>query len=119
MRRYVSALLVIVMLIAAFAGCTSDEVQIKTYNWEDNGDVEIMRDRMRNDLYDKEIDPSQQLSDLQKDGSFKSVDYYSEKQDTWHPIEHLENVLKMTKAAYTPENKWYMNEELINGINSA
>lgn len=118
-RKYISVFLVIVMLVVAFAGCTSNEVQIKVYNWEDNGDVEIMRDRMRNDLYDKEIDPSQQLSDLQKDGSFKSVDYYSEKQDTWHPIEHLENVLKMTKAAYSPENKWYMNEELINGINSA
>lgn len=44
------------------------------YTWEDNGDIEQIQAHMPEELYDPQADPSQCLTDLNEDGSFKSID---------------------------------------------
>ena len=68
------------------------------------------------DLYDPQADPSACLANLRADGSFKSIDYDTQKKDIWHPIRHLNAILRMQSAAYTPGNPFYRNGELLAGI---
>ena len=86
------------------------------YDWADNGDLEKIRSRMLQDLYNPQADPSACLANLGADGSFKNIDYYTEKKDIWHPSRHLDAILLMQSAAYTPGNPFYGNGELIAGI---
>lgn len=90
-----------------------------SFTWDNNGDIEIIRNRMVAELQDSEIDPSELLTDLQSNGSFSSVDYYSERRDTWYPAQHLTNILTMSTAAYSLGNPYYKNPQLIEGINRA
>ena len=46
----------------------------RDYTWEDNGDIEQIQAHMPEELYDPQADPSQCLTDLNEDGSFKSID---------------------------------------------
>lgn len=89
------------------------------YTWEDNGDMEIMKERMTMELYDVNADPSAYIADINTDGSFASIDYDTEMKDTWHPAKHLDYILTMQAAAYTPNNTYYNNAELITLIGRA
>lgn len=91
----------------------------RDYQWVENEDIEIIRERMLEDRYDSIVDPSDVIEDLREDGSFASIDYETDKKDTWHPIKHLENILVMEVAAYSPGNHFYLDQELIDGINKA
>lgn len=86
------------------------------YTWEDNGDIEQIQARMLEDLYDAQANPEKCLENLNADGSFRDIDYYTDKKDIWHPKKHLDYILLMESAAYTKENPYYMNRELIDGI---
>ncbi|HIR53787.1 MAG TPA: hypothetical protein IAB39_10420 [Candidatus Onthovicinus excrementipullorum] len=86
------------------------------YDWVDNGDLKKIRSRMLQDLYDPQADPSACLANLGADGFFKNIDYYTDKKDIWHPSRHLDAILLMQSAAYTPGNPFYGNGELIAGI---
>lgn len=97
----------------------TETLNYQEYSFEKNGDIEIIRSRMIRDLYDNNADPSECLANLNDDGSFSNIDYYTEKKDTWHPAEHLDKILVMEKAAYSPENKFYGNKELTESINKA
>lgn len=81
------------------------------FNWIDNNDIETIRERITSEQNDAELDITDILNDLSEDGSFKSIDYYTDKKDTWHPAKHLENILKMQIACHTPENSFYQNEK--------
>lgn len=95
-----------------------DVKPILNYTWEDS-DMDVIRTRMLDDLQDKEANPSELLLNQCSDGSFSDIEYFTDKKDTWHPIKHLDNILLMQSAAYTPDNPYYQNEELINAINKA
>lgn len=112
------------MIISAVITMTScslktKSVDYKNYTYEDNDDISEIRSRMVNDLYDRSADPQQYIEKLNDDGSFSDIDYYTDKKDTWHPAEHLDRILIMEKAAYSPENKYYKDKNLINSINKA
>lgn len=79
----------------------------------------MIKERILSGLYDNEIDPSYLLNEQNDDGSFKTVDYYTEKRDIWYPSLHLKNILLMQKACYSPDNLQYMNKQLTDGVNLA
>lgn len=99
--------------------CKNKKVNYQNYTFKDNDDIKIIRLRMTEDLYDSSADPQQYIEKLNADGSFSDIDYYTDKKDTWHPAEHLDRILIMEKAAYTPKNKYYKDENLIGSINNA
>lgn len=112
------------MIISAVITMTScslktKSVDYKNYTYEDNDDISEICSRMINDLYDSEVDPSEYLAQLCNDGSFSDIDYYTDKKDIWYPSKHLDRILVMEKAAYSPENKYYKDKNLINSINKA
>lgn len=122
LKRVATVLFIVMVLLWLFnvlTGCESIIRPTWNYDWEDNGEMEILRERMVSDLSDEEIDPTSLILDFQEDGSFASVDYYSEKQDTWHPAKHLKNILAMQKAVYTPENSFYKDQSIIDKVNKA
>lgn len=81
--------------------------------------MKTIRKRMLEDLHNAQADPAQCLTDLNEDGSFRSIAYFTDKKDTWHPVKHLDNILLMQAAAYSKGNKFYQNPELIHGIKQA
>lgn len=95
----------------------SKSFDYRQFSFENNGDIEKIRLRMLEDLFDSSADPSGFLDKLNDDGSFSDVDYYTAKKDTWHPAKHLDRILIMQKAAYSPGNKFYNNDDLIYSIN--
>lgn len=99
--------------------CKNKKVNYQNYTFKDNDDIKIIRLRMTEDLYDSSADPQQYIEKLNADGSFSDIDYYTDKKDTWHPAEHLDRILIMEKAAYSPKNKYYKDENLIDSINNA
>lgn len=115
------SVLLIISVVIAMTSCSlkTKSVDYKNYTYEDNDDISEICSRMVNDLYDSEVDPSEYLAQLCNDGSFSDIDYYTDKKDTWHPAEHLDRILIMEKAAYSPENKYYKDKNLINFINKA
>lgn len=86
------------------------------YAWSDNGDIEKIKSRMLDDLYNPQADPADCLAAMNADGSFGDIDYYTDKKDMWHPAKHLDHILLMQSAAYTPDNPYYMDRRLIDGI---
>lgn len=91
----------------------------KNYKFEENDDISKIRSRMVHDLYDSSADPQQYIEKLNYDGSFSDIEYDTDKKDTWHPAEHLDRIIVMEKAAYSPKNKYYKDENLISSINKA
>lgn len=117
----VSAVILSIGIIGLLMSKTifSDKKPNQNYTWKENGDTEIIRGRMLEDLMDDSADPSAILADLQADGSFASVDYYTDQQDYWHPIDHLDNILTMEIAVNSTGNQYYGSMELQNGIKKA
>lgn len=116
LARAVVFIFVITTLIAVMVGCSNIQPEWD-YTWEDNGDMEIIRQRMVNDLYDVNADPSIYLSDIGEDGSFQSIEYDTDMQDTWHPAKHLDYVRIMQVAYNTEGNSYYNNGDLLDKIN--
>lgn len=79
----------------------------------------MIKERILSELYDNETDSSYLLKELNKDGSFKAIDYYTEKRDIWHPSLHLKNILLMQKTCYSPDNPKYMDDRLKEAVNLA
>lgn len=106
-------------MVITLASCSAStkSIDYKKYPFENNGDIEEIRSRMVADLYDSEADVSEYLAQLCDDGSFSDIEYYTDKKDTWHPAEHLDRILIIEKTAYSPENKYYKDKNLINSIN--
>lgn len=82
------------------------------FEWEENGDLQTIRERIVASNYNDSVDVEGMLADMQADGSFASVDYDSAMQDTWHPIGHLERLLAMQQAYHSPGHKHYHDPEL-------
>lgn len=120
-KKIILSFLLIVMVVITVSSCSAENKRInyQKYIFDDNGDIEMIRSRMTEDLYDISADPYEYIVKLNNDGSFSDIDYYTEKKDVWHPAEHLDRILVMQKAAFTPENKYYQNEGLIKSINKA
>lgn len=122
--KSIKILLSVLLTVSAVITMTSCSlkakgVDYKKYTYEDNEDISEIRSRMVNDLYDSSADPQQYIEKLNADGSFSDIDYYTDKKDTWHPAEHLDRILIMEKAVYSPENQYYKDKFLINSINKA
>ena len=121
-KRIISLFLCLVLISSyAFLGCKTGDRPVDPYHfdWVDNGDIEIIRERVCAEKLDPDLDITDLLADMDGDGSFKSIDYDSDKKNTWHPIKHLENTLKLQIAYNTPENKFYQNEEVKNAVTKA
>lgn len=120
LKIFLSVTLIITVVITmASCSASTKSIDYKKYAFKNNGDIDIIRSRMVEDLYDSEADPNEYLAVICDDGSFSDIDYYTDKKDTWHPAKHLDRILIMEKAAYSPENKYYKNENLIKSINKA
>ena len=89
------------------------------YEWQDNGDIEIIKKRVCEDRYDEKIDISVPLANIEADGSFKNIEYETDKKDTWHPAKHLEYVLNMQIAYNTPGHIHYHDNEVKEAVISA
>lgn len=114
-----SILLIAVVLTLSSCSSKSKSLDWQQYSFNNNGDIETIRLRMTKDLFDSSADPSEFLEKLNDDGSFSDIEYNTDKKDTWHPAEHLDRILVMEKAAYSPENRYYKDKELIDSINRA
>lgn len=120
LKIFLSVILIITVVITMVScSASTKSIDYKKYPFENNGDIEEIRSRMVADLYDGEADPSEYLAQLCDDGSFSDIEYDTDKKDIWYPAKHLDRILIMEKAAYSPENKYYKNENLINSINKA
>lgn len=118
LKKIISLLMIVLFLLSIFSGCKNNNIS-HDYDWIENGDMDVIKNRMLEDLYDLQADPSECLLNLQEDGSFGNIDYYTDKKDTWHPAKHLDCILTMQIAANTPGNAYYQNEELLSGISKA
>lgn len=127
MKKLSALLCVLLCIILAFAGCAApakqyELIDVKPYNfeWKDNGDIEKIRESIVKSLLNPEVENAQESLDaLKDDGSFSNVDYDGTKTDTWHPIDHLKNVLAMQIAYNTPEHPLYHNEKIKAGVPKA
>lgn len=120
MKILLSVLLILSVVITMVScSASTKSIDYKKYSFENNGDIEEIHSRMVADLYDDEAEPSEYLARLCDDGSFSDIEYYTDKKDIWHPSKHLDRILVMEKAAYSLENKYYKDENLINSINKA
>ena len=127
MKKLSALLCIFLCLLLVFSGCAAPAEQYQridvrpySFDWEDNGDIEKVRVKIVEGLLNPDVENVQQSLDaLKADGSFSNVDYDGSKTDTWHPIEHLKNVLDMQIAYNTPEHPLYKNEELKHGVKCA
>ncbi len=72
----------------------------------------IIGERIIQDVYSTAADPTAALQDIQEDGSFTSIDYQDTNASVWEPSNHMDNILTMVKAAYSPDNSFYNDEQL-------
>ena len=127
MKKLSALLCVLLCILLAFAGCAApaeqyELIDVKPYNfeWKDNGDIEKIRESIVKSILNPEVEKAQESLDaLKDDGSFSNVDYDGTKTDTWHPIDHLKNVLAMQIAYNTPEHPLYHNEKIKEGVPKA
>lgn len=82
-------------------------------------DVDIIKERLRRDILDSNLDVEEIAGDIDEHGEFKSIDYFSKENRVWHPIKHLENVYKMQIALNSEGNRYYNDEELRNKVTRA
>ena len=107
MRKLSASFCVLLCIILAFAGCAAparniEKIDVKPYNfkWENNGDIEKIREAIVKSLLNPDVEKAQESLDaLKDDGSFSNVDYDGTKTDTWHPIDHLKNVYAICIAS--------------------
>ena len=115
--KFVISILMIVLLFSVvLAGCSKgDYPNWQNYEYVENGDMDIVKNRMVQSLYDDKIEIDF-LEKIQNDGSFSDVDYYSNLKDYWHPIDHLKRVRAMCIAYYTPNHLYYNNQSVLEKI---
>lgn len=119
-------IIAIILSVTIVAGCTValclyrpgykevwEPVTVPTLQWEDNADVKIISERVKTDLYDKDLDISEIMEIAKEDGTFEGFDYaIKTRTETWAPLEHLRNVEKML-IAYSSEGNPYYHDETI------
>lgn len=78
----------------------------------DMTDIRTVKERLKESVYSKDADPSEALSLWQEDGSFEGIEYFNPDRMVWTANKHINYLLTMIQAAYTPENQYYGNAEL-------
>jgi len=122
MNRYNSARLVLLLtlLIITATGAFARQLQ-KT---DSAGIFELIMDRVREshlttDNSKLENSVVRYSAKLQKDGSFKDINYSDRAQTAWTPLAHLDRLGNMVTAYVKVGNKYYQNEKLYADIVSA
>jgi len=117
------ALISMMVLPALLMGCKRQAFigPTREYDWVDNGDMDIMRSRILDSMYDDEQSCDKELAGIQTDGSFDFIDYtnYDEAQKTWSPIYHLHAIFNLQKAYFSEGNELFGNVEVFSAIQSA
>ncbi len=75
-------------------------------------DFMVIGERIIQDIYSTTENPENVLKNWQEDGSFSTIDYQDTNAAGWAPMGHLNHVLAMVKAAYSPGNAYYQDEPL-------
>lgn len=75
-------------------------------------DFTIIGQRIIQDVYSATANPEDVLQNLQEDGSFSTINYQDTNAAGWAPAGHMNHVLTMVKAAYSPGNAYYQDTQL-------
>lgn len=122
MNRYNSTRLVLLLalLITTATGAFAKQAQ-KT---DSAGIFELIMDRVRESHlatgnFKLENSVVRYSAKLQKNGSFKDINYSDRAQTAWTPLAHLDRLGNMVAAYVKAGNKYYQNEKLYADIVSA
>ena len=117
------ALLILALVVTYFVGhnyiWTKHPVEPYSYDFVENGDIELIRKRIVKAQEDAELDVAEFIVDVDENGKFKSIDYDATTRDTWHPIAHLEKLHKMQIAYNSEGNKDFHNPALKDAVTRA
>lgn len=115
MKKTAFLLAFVMFTVSCLTGCEPPKKEVEPYDfdWDDNGETKIIATRISAEKNNDELDISDIMADFNpEDGSFRSIDYLSEKKDTWYPAKHLDKLLKMQIASHSPGNKFYGDEKV-------
>lgn len=78
----------------------------------DTKDMVIIKERLKQEAYDKNADPTSALAVWKEDGSFEGVEYFDSDTMKWSAKKHVEYVRTMVKAVYSPDNKYFGDKDI-------
>lgn len=78
-------------------------------------DVEIIMKNITNSVYDFTGNPASILAKMRPDGAFTDINYFTY-QSGFPPGGHIDRIAALCRIAYTPQNKFYRDPEVINAI---
>jgi chondroitin AC lyase len=81
-------------------------------DFENGDDLQVIKERLRKTIESTSADPTNAMAQWSEDGSFEGVDYQSTARSNWSPLEHVNYVRTMLKAAYSQGNSYYGDKDL-------
>lgn len=78
-------------------------------------DVEIIKKNITNSVYDFTTSPKSLLSRMRPDGSFTDIEYFNY-ETGFPPGGHIDRIATLCRIAYTPQNPYYRDPEVIDAI---
>lgn len=75
--------------------------------------VEILERNVRSSYYNSSGSPDSILELMDRDGSFKDLDYTSSDMNSWDPGKHLSRLETLVAICYTPTNPHYKDPDLM------
>ncbi|MGN1059937.1 MAG: hypothetical protein ACI4QW_05835, partial [Clostridia bacterium] len=89
------------------------ETQTQTEEPAPQTPSEAVRKNVLNSLYNSSGKPDSILALMDRDGSFKDLDYANQDMNDWHPGKHLSRMETLTAICYTPTNPLYKDPDLM------
>ena len=111
-----------VLVLTLFYPVWGNDLLASVNKKQDTSDLELVRERVREDLLDEEVDEANiadLLNNLQENGSWPDINYQDVSRTGFEHSRHLSNLQEMSLAFEQKLSPYYRNDQLKSAINKA